>query len=169
VSAASHDVAFLSFDSTLALTRRHNIIFVTNSTTAYQTFPTMSASEQKIKDLLAVYETSLNTSDAKLAASCYTGDGVFMPTTIPTASGADLESAYQNVFGAITLNVKFTIDELVVAGDDKYAYALTQSAGTQKINATGDETAEANREIFIFHNTDTNGWKIARYMFNKSS
>jgi len=128
----------------------------------------MSASEDKIKTLLATYEESLNKSDAKLAASCYTADGVFMPTTLPTASGADMEAAYTNVFDAITLNVKFTIDELVVAGDDKYAYALTQSAGTQKINATADESVEANREMFIFHNTD-DGWKIARYMFNKSA
>ena len=128
-----------------------------------------SSSKQKIKDLLSMYEKSLNTSNAKLAASCYTADGVFMPTTLPTATGADMEAAYNNVFGAITLNVKFTIDELVVAGDDKYAYALTQSAGTQKINDTGDESAEANREIFVFHNTNEDGWKIARYMFNKSS
>jgi ketosteroid isomerase-like protein len=91
-----------------------------------------------------------------------------MPTTIPTAKGADMEAAYGNVFTAITLNVKFTIDELVVAGDDKYAYALTRSAGTQKINETGDVSDEANRELFVFHNTN-DGWKIARYMFNKSS
>jgi hypothetical protein len=32
--------------------------------------------------------------------------------------------------------------------------------------ATGDRTAESNREIFLFSHTDT-GWKIARYMFNK--
>lgn len=129
----------------------------------------MVSPEQKIKDLLATYENSLNTSNAKLAASCYTADGVFMPTTLPTASGADMEGAYQNVFTMITLNVKFTVEELVVAGDDQYAYAITQSAGTQKINATGDVSGEQNREIFIFHNTDDHGWKIARYMFNKSS
>jgi ketosteroid isomerase-like protein len=91
-----------------------------------------------------------------------------MPTTLPTATGADMEAAYGNVFTAITLNVRFMIDELVVAGDDKYAYALTQSVGTQEINETGAVSDEANREVFVFHNTD-DGWKIARYMFNKSS
>jgi ketosteroid isomerase-like protein len=82
-----------------------------------------------------------------------------MPTTLPTATGGDMEAAYENVFGAITLNVKFTINELVVAGDDKYAYALTQSAGTQKINATGDVSDECNRELFVFHNTE-DGWLL---------
>ena len=33
--------------------------------------------------------------------------------------------------------------------------------------ATNAETAEANREIFVFHRVDGN-WKIARYMFNKA-
>jgi ketosteroid isomerase-like protein len=128
----------------------------------------MSDHETSIKVLLADYEKSLNTSDAKLAASCYTKDGVFMPTTLPTASGADMEGAYGNVFGAITLNVVFSVDELVVASDT-CAYALTRSVGTQAINATGDKSEEANREIFIFQNTGGGGWKIARYMFNKAA
>ena len=129
----------------------------------------MSGSERKIKDLLSKYEKSLVTSDAKLAASCYTADGVFMPTNLPTVTGADMEGAYENLFAGVRINVKFSIDELVVAGDDKYAYVLTQSAGTQKINATGEESVVAGRELFVFHNTDKDGWKIARYMFNNSS
>jgi len=33
--------------------------------------------------------------------------------------------------------------------------------------ATGETTAEANRELFVFHRVD-GSWKIARYMFNKA-
>ncbi len=121
----------------------------------------MSA-DQAIRDLLKTYEQSLNTSDAALAKACYTRDGMFMATTLPTTTGADLEASYTAIFQTICLNVVFTIDELVVASDT-VAYALTRSNGTRTIRATGTEGAESNREIFIF--TVENGtWKIARYM-----
>jgi uncharacterized protein (TIGR02246 family) len=122
--------------------------------------------QDQIRQLLDTYERSLNTSDAELAASLYASDAVFMPTTLPTATGADMHQAYERIFAAIGLEVSFTIDELVVAGDDT-AYALTRSNGTQLNRATGEHTAEANREIFIFHRID-GAWKIARYMFNKA-
>lgn len=127
----------------------------------------MASADNEIRALLRTYEQALNTSDAGLAASCYSADGVFMPTTLPTASGDQMEIAYGHVFGAIRLAVTFTIDELLVLSDDA-AYALTRSAGEQTILATGATSAEANREIFIFRRID-GAWKIARYMFNKES
>ncbi|MEO1065470.1 MAG: nuclear transport factor 2 family protein [Actinomycetota bacterium] len=126
----------------------------------------MTTPDTPIRELLATYQRSLNTADAELAASCYTPDGVFMPTTLPTISGADLVAGYRQIFDTIRLDVTFTIDELVVTTDDA-AYALTRSNGTQTVMATGDQTAESNREIFLFKRNDTDGWKIARYMFNK--
>lgn len=63
--------------------------------------------------------------------------------------------------------VAFTVDELVVTADDT-AYALTRSNGTQTVLATGDESAESNREILLFQRSDSDGWKIGRYMFNKA-
>jgi len=121
----------------------------------------------QIEELLTDYERSLNTSDAGLAADCYTADGVFMPTTLPTASGSGLETAYRQIFGAIRLDVSFAVDELVVTSEAS-AYAVTRSNGTQTVLATGEQSTEANREIFIFRHGDT-GWKIARYMFNKAA
>lgn len=122
--------------------------------------------QDDIQALLATYETSLNSSDATLAASCYTTDGVFMPTTLPTASGSALSAAYRDIFAAIKLDVVFSIDELVVASDE-LAYALTRSNGTQTVLANGATSAEANREVFILRKED-DAWKIARYMFNKA-
>jgi len=122
--------------------------------------------QDDIRALLRTYETSLNTSDATLAASCYTSDGVFMPTTLPTASGSALGAAYRNIFAAIKLDVAFTIDDLVVASDE-LAYALTRSNGTQTALAAGATSAEANREVFILRK-ENDAWKIARYMFNKA-
>ena len=65
----------------------------------------MSTAEDQIHQLLATYEQSLNTSDAQLAADCYAPDGVFMPTTLPTASGADLHAAYTQIFANIRLEL----------------------------------------------------------------
>lgn len=127
----------------------------------------MTTHSDQIRALLSMYERALNTSDAALAASCYTADGVFMPTTLPTAAGAQLPAAYGQVFAAIRLRVTFAVDELVVTSDQS-AYALTRSTGEQTVLATGSTTAEANRELFIFHR-GADGWKIARYMFNKAA
>ena len=126
----------------------------------------MTTHENQIRDLLATYERSLNTGDADLAASCYAADGVFMPTTLPTVTGAEMVGGYRQIFDTIRLGVGFTIDELVVTSEES-AYALTRSNGTQTVIATGDQTAESNRETFLFQRTDTDGWKISRYMFNK--
>jgi uncharacterized protein (TIGR02246 family) len=123
------------------------------------------AAEDEISRLLRTYERSLNTSDAALAARCYTSDGVFMPATLPSARGAAIEEAYAGTFETIRLNVKFTIDELVV-GSNTVAYALTRSNGTQTVLATGVESAESNREMFVFARDD-GAWKISRYLFNK--
>ena len=45
--------------------------------------------KQKIETLLSEYQKSLNTSDAKLAQSLYTKDGIFMPTEAPSGIGSD--------------------------------------------------------------------------------
>ena len=122
--------------------------------------------EQDIRSLLSSYAGSLNASDAELAASLYTADGVFMPHQLPSSAGLDIAGAYKQVFEAISLNIAFTIDEVTVEGD--FAYALTRSEGTQTIRATDETSHEANRELFVFAREDGR-WKIARYIFNKMS
>lgn len=115
-----------------------------------------------------MYEKSLNTSDATLSASCYTADGIFMPTTFPTAIGTEgLVASYQAIFSNITLSAVFAVDELKVTGVTT-AYALTRSEGTVTVNATGKKGWETNREIFLFDKV-AGDWKISRYMFNKAS
>ncbi|CAN5197977.1 hypothetical protein BH09ACT8_BH09ACT8_27940 [soil metagenome] len=127
----------------------------------------MSDAQGQIRQLLATYERALNTDDAELAVTCYTGDGVFLPTTLPTAVGAELMRAYVDTFAAIHLDVTFTIDELIVASDS-VAYALTRSNGTQTVHGTGRKSSESNREMFIFR-VEGGDWRIARYIFNKPS
>ncbi len=123
----------------------------------------MSA-EDEIRELLKTYENLLNASDVR-AVACYTSDGVFLPAGLPTVVGGAMADAYARLFEAIRLKVTFTIDELVVASEE-VAYALTQSHGTQTVLATGTDSVESNREMFIVRR-ENGSWKIARYMFNQ--
>ena len=122
--------------------------------------------KQKIEALLGEYKRSLNTSDAKLAQSLYTKDGIFMPTEAPSGIGSEgILKSYEYVFSQIQLNIEFLIEEIEVEGS--MAFAVTSSKGTTLIRATGDTIPEANRELFVFEKVDRE-WKIARYMFNKT-
>lgn len=122
--------------------------------------------KQKIESLLSEYEKSLNTSDAKLAQSLYTKDGIFMPTEAPSGIGSEgILKSYEYVFSQIQLDIKFLIEEIEVEGN--MAFAVTSSKGTTLIRSTGDTIPEANRELFVFEKVNGE-WKIARYMFNKT-
>lgn len=122
--------------------------------------------KQQIEALLSIYQKSLNTSDAKLAQSLYTKDGIFMPTEAPSGIGSEeILKSYEHVFSQIQLNIEFFIEEIQVEGN--MAFAVTSSKGTTLIHATGDTIPEANRELFVFEKVGGN-WKIARYMFNKT-
>ncbi|PYP44618.1 MAG: DUF4440 domain-containing protein [Gemmatimonadetes bacterium] len=139
----------------LALIPKHSLEVVT------------SPPEQQLRALLATYEKSLNAGDAGQIEQLYAEDGVFMPAGFPTASGSSaVRGAYDAVFSHIRIAIHFTVDELTVKGD--VAYARTHSAGTATVVATGASGPETNRELFVFVR-GANGWRIARYMFNKAS
>ena len=123
--------------------------------------------KERIESLLNDYKKSLNTSDANLAQSLYTKDGIFMPTEAPSAIGSEnIVKSYEYIFSQIQLNIEFYIEEIVVEND--LAFATTSSKGTTRIHATGDTIPEANRELFVFEKINGD-WKIARYMFNKTA
>jgi uncharacterized protein (TIGR02246 family) len=122
-----------------------------------------------ITALLARYNDALNASSTDAVMPLYAEDGVFMPPYSPSAVGSDaLRKAYDAVFKAITLNVKFTIVEIVEMSPD-WAFARTNSAGTTLDHATGASSAEANQELFIFKKDSGGSWKIARYSFSSTN
>lgn len=122
--------------------------------------------KQRIETLLSEYQKSLNTSDAKLAQSLYTKDGIFMPTEAPSGIGSEgILKSYEYVFSQIQLNLEFFIEEIQIEGN--MAFAVTSSKGTTLIHETGISVPEANRELFVFEMVNDD-WKIARYMFNKT-
>jgi uncharacterized protein (TIGR02246 family) len=128
-----------------------------------------SSDETAIRGVLSTYQDALNASSTAQAMPLYTDDGVFMPPYSQSAGGkAQLKEAYDAVFKAITLHVKFTIRE-VVQMSPEWAFVRTNSAGTNKVNATGAMSAEGNQELFIFKKGTDGTWKIARYSFSSTN
>jgi len=133
-------------------------------------FPAHSlANEAKmnINEVLNRYEKSLNASDAGNILKLYGKDPVFMPQHSPAHVGRDqVRAAYEQVFNAIKLNVKFTVYEIEEFGD--LAYVRTSSAGETTILANGVIVNEGNNELFVFRKEDGD-WKIHRYIFSTSN
>jgi uncharacterized protein (TIGR02246 family) len=129
----------------------------------------MSSTTDAIAAVLAKYNEALNASSTEAVMPLYTDDGVFMPPYSQSAVGAAaVRKAYDAVFSAITLNVKFTVAEIVEAGPD-WAFARTNSAGTTTDHRTGAKSAEGNQELFIFKKDRDGAWKIARYSFSSTN
>jgi uncharacterized protein (TIGR02246 family) len=128
-----------------------------------------SGDETAVRSVMAAYEAALNASDAQAVMPLYAEDGVFMAPNNQSAVGkAAVRQAYDSVFKAITLKVKFTIAEVVVMSP-QWTFVRTNSAGSQKINATGTVSAEGNQELFIFRKGDDAKWRIARYSFSTTN
>lgn len=128
-----------------------------------------TANEAAVAALLGRYEEALNQSNTDAVMKLYASDGVFMPQNFPSSAGADaVRKAYDAVFAAIKLAVKFDVAE-VVELTPEWAFARTNSAGTVTVNATGAKSAEANQELFIFKKDADGEWKIARYCFSTTN
>ena len=129
----------------------------------------MNANEKAVADVLAKYQDALNGSDTDAVMRLYADDGVFMPPYSQSAVGAAaMRQAYDAVFKAIKLSVKFNVAEVVEMAPN-WVFARTNSAGTTTINATGVKSAEANQELFIFRKCSDGSWKIARYSFSSTN
>jgi uncharacterized protein (TIGR02246 family) len=128
----------------------------------------MNTNELAVAAVLAKYQDALNQSDTDAVMRLYASDGVFMPQHFPSSVGADaVRKAYLAVFEAITLRVEFKVAEVLQIAPD-WAIARTNSAGTAKVNATGDGGPEANQELFVFQKIN-DAWKIARYCFSTTN
>jgi uncharacterized protein (TIGR02246 family) len=125
--------------------------------------------EAAIRAALARYEQALNASDTDAVLSLYAADGVFMPQHFPSAVGATaVRAAYDGVFKAIKLSVKFDIVE-VRRVSPNWAFARTNSAGAVTVLADGSSGPEANQELFVFEKSADGDWKIARYCFSTTN
>jgi uncharacterized protein (TIGR02246 family) len=129
----------------------------------------MSDTLNKIQELLYKYEAALNASNTEQVMQLYANDGVFMPQHSPSAVGIEeVHKAYDAVFTAIKLDIKFSIEEIVEINPD-WAFARTNSAGSVTIKANGAKVDEANQELFLFKKNGSGEWKIARYCFSTTN
>jgi uncharacterized protein (TIGR02246 family) len=125
--------------------------------------------EMAIRRVLSSYQDALVTSNTEAVLPLYTEDGVFMAPNNQSAAGkVAVRRAYDAVFKAIVLNIKFTVVEVVVMSP-QWAFARTNSNGTNKINATGAVGHEGNQELFIFKKGEDGNWRIARYSFSTTN
>ncbi|HTV48565.1 MAG TPA: SgcJ/EcaC family oxidoreductase [Phycisphaerae bacterium] len=128
----------------------------------------MNADEKAIAGVLASYQEALNQSSTDMVMKLYAPDGVFMPQHFASSVGSDaIRKAYDGVFKAIKLEVKFDIAEVHQVAPN-WAFARTNSAGKVRINATGQSSPEANQELFVFQKIGEN-WKISRYCFSTTN
>jgi len=128
----------------------------------------MNADEKAIAAVLAKYEAALNQSSADAVLKLYAPDGVFMPQNSPSSVGAAaVRKAYDAVFDAITLEVKFEIVEIRQLAPE-WGFARTNSAGRVKVKATSESGPEGNQELFVFQKVGGE-WKIARYCFSTTN
>lgn len=81
----------------------------------------------------------------------------------PAVGRAAIKQAYDEIFSAIQLNVKFGVDELKVLGDT--AWVRTHSSGETLVRGPNVRVAERNSELFIFERQESGEWRIARYLF----
>jgi uncharacterized protein (TIGR02246 family) len=117
--------------------------------------------------ITTTYANAIASSNAQAVTNVFTTDGVLMAPDAPTMVGAAaIKSTYENVFGALALNLAFTIDEIVVDGE--HGYVRSHSTGTALIRANG-QTVPANYcEIFVVKKVDGK-WQIAWYKYNQPS
>lgn len=127
-------------------------------------FAQANTDKQKIQTLIARYESALNASNANGILQLYGKAPVFMPQHAPAQVGrAAIRQAYENVFNAIKLDIKFTTHEVDVLGDT--AWARTSSAGKTTVLANKVVVNEGNNELFIFKKEDGH-WTINQYLFS---
>lgn len=129
----------------------------------------MTPNEKAVAEVLAAYNVALNSSDTNAVMPLYADDGVFMPPYSPSAVGlAEVRKAYDAVFKAIKLTVKFNVAEIVEISPE-WVFARTNSAGQTLNHATRGVSAEGNQELFLFRKGHDGKFKIARYSFSPTN
>src|SRR5260370_39429512 len=122
----------------------------------------MNANEKAVAATLEKYQDALNQSNTDAVMELYASDGVFMPQNSPSSIGVDaVRKAYDAVFQAIKLTVKFDIAEVVEMAPD-WVFARTNSAGTVKVHATCASAPEANQALVWFQKI-YGVWRLALY------
>lgn len=121
--------------------------------------------QEAITKLLHGYGAVLASRSLPDLLSIYTSDGVLMAPGFQPAVGSEaLKASYERIFSTIKLDIKFSIDEIIVM-DGEWAFARTTAEGTKYWLQKGTDEFHHNQEIFICQKVE-GSWKIARYCFS---
>lgn len=121
--------------------------------------------QEAITQLLHSYGVVLASRSMPDLLSIYTPDGVLMaPGFQPAVGSKELKASYERIFSTIKLDIKFSIDEIVVMDGD-WAFARTTAEGRKYWLQKGTDEFHHNQEIFICRRVEGT-WKIARYCFS---
>lgn len=128
------------------------------------------ADTKAIRQQLLLYEKALNASDTDSVLKLYATDAVFMPQhSLPAVGRQAVRTAYDNVFKAIKLDIRFDVDEVQTLSST-WAYARTRSKGTVKVQGRDlPPGAEANQELFLLTKEADGQWRFARYIFSTTN
>ena len=125
----------------------------------------MTNEETAIAAVLSRYEAAANASDAAAVVQLYADDGVLMAQESRSCVGAAaIRAAYEGMFGAIALAIRFEIAEIRQLAPE-WAFLRSTSSGTITLKAAGQSVPEGNQELFLLQKVDGT-WKIARYCFS---
>ncbi len=140
-------------------------VLATDASTA----PAGSSANAAIRALLNDYEAALNKEDTARVLEYFTDDAAVLAPNSPTAVGREaVGKLYDEVFGAVAFDIKFTIAELVELSPDS-AYFRSTSNGTVMVRASGAVVPAAYHELFVLSRTPKGEWKIARYSFSSTN
>lgn len=120
-----------------------------------------------IQETLKRYERVLKQADTPALVNLYTEDGVQMAPDSPPAVGRDaLTAAYDGTFKAISVNLRFTVDELKSLGQGT-ALLRSHSVGTLKVNGKEQSAGPAAfKERFVLRKQSDGQWKFSHYSFS---
>lgn len=126
--------------------------------------------EDSIKQKITQYETAVNSSDLASVVKLYDKNAVLIaPDSLPSVGKEAINTAYQQIFSAIKLNIKFQFDEVSQLSND-WAIARTRSTGTITIlNGQNITIPESNNELFLLHRGSDKKWSINKYIFNTNT
>ena len=128
-----------------------------------------TADTKAIREVLAQYEQALNAADTNAITQLYTADGVQMAPDAPAAVGRDAVTAtYDGTFKAISLTLKFTVDEVKLLGKNA-AVLRSHSSGTLKVNGSDQPAGPAAfKELFVLNKQAGGQWKFSHYSFSSA-
>lgn len=123
--------------------------------------------ELAIRQTLSRYEAALNAADTAAIVNLYTKDGVQMAPDFPPAVGQDgVKAAYEGTFKAISLKLKFNVDEVKVLSKTA-ALLRSHSVGTLKVNGSDKPAGPAAfKELFVLNKQADGQWKFTHYSFS---